>query len=100
VYGEWPENGLDHKNGIPGDDRLDNLRKATQSQNLMNSPAVWKHSSIRKGVSYDKSRSLFRAYITVRGRQKQLGRFPTLEDAVNARAAAERVAFGEFARAM
>src|SRR5258705_8821976 len=36
VYGEWPHQDIDHVNGNPSDNRIINLRLATDSQNLGN----------------------------------------------------------------
>lgn len=36
MTGEWPKAQIDHINGIRSDDRLNNLREATHSQNQMN----------------------------------------------------------------
>lgn len=33
---EWPKDTIDHKNGIKNDNRWDNLREATNSENCMN----------------------------------------------------------------
>jgi hypothetical protein len=35
-FGEWPEGGLDHINRIRNDNRIDNLREATRSENQRN----------------------------------------------------------------
>ena len=34
VYGSWPENTIDHINGIKTDNRLENLRDVTQAVNI------------------------------------------------------------------
>lgn len=36
VYGVWPANQLDHKDGDPTNNRLSNLREATNAQNQQN----------------------------------------------------------------
>ena len=35
-YGHWPKNQIDHINGIRGDNRIENLREATDAQNKQN----------------------------------------------------------------
>ena len=36
VYGTWPQKHLDHINGNRADNRIENLREATRSQNMQN----------------------------------------------------------------
>jgi hypothetical protein len=98
VYGEWPASNLDHINGNPSDNRICNLRLCNQSQNIGNSKIQRVNSSIRKGVSWDKNRKLFRSYITVNKKAIHVGRFSSQEEAIAARIAAERFYFGEFCR--
>lgn len=98
VHGRWPRDGLDHKNGIPGDNRIDNLRECTQSQNNYNTRVVNARTSIRKGVCYDPRRRKYRAYIRIDKKWTQLGRFDSVEEAIAARLEAEDRTHGEFAR--
>ena len=46
-----------------------------------------------KGVSYQKKLSTYRAYITINRKQIHLGSFPTIEEAIKARKAAEEKYF-------
>lgn len=48
VNGAWPDGDVDHINGIRSDNRLENLRPATRSQNLHN-PNRKKNSSNTSG---------------------------------------------------
>ena len=36
MYGKWPENEIDHINGIKDDNRINNLRDVTNRQNALN----------------------------------------------------------------
>lgn len=69
---------VDHKNGNTFDNRRDNLRPSTHSQNMRNSGkkrGAW--TSRFKGVSRIKDRSsVWEARIATNGRRKNLGRFP------------------------
>ena len=38
----WPEQQLDHVNGIKSDNRIENLREVNQSENMMNRVYPWK----------------------------------------------------------
>ena len=93
------ENGgivVDHKNGITYDNRKNNLRKCTISQNQFNVIKRKDNTSGVKGVSYYKTRNTWRARITVNGKIICLGYFENFEDAVKARKEAEEKYFGEF----
>lgn len=97
-YGKWPRGGLDHINGDPSDNRIANLREANQSQNMRNTPIAKKNTSGRKGVSWDKQKNLWRATITLHRRQRFVGRFSNVDDAIKAREIAEQTFHGEFSR--
>lgn len=69
---------VDHINRNPLDNRRSNLRPATHQMNMNNRD----YKNI--GVSFHKSTNKWKAYIRVDGKQKQLGRFMSEEDAKNA----------------
>lgn len=98
VYGRLPTSNLDHINGTPADNRLVNLREATQALNCRNVKPIRSNSSLRSGVNFDNARKKFRAYITIAGRQKFLGRFDSLEAALMARRKGEELYFGDYRR--
>lgn len=89
VYGEWPINEIDHINGIPGDNRLENLREVTRSENMMNQRIRETNKSGCLGVYWDNRRRAWVAQITVNQEQQYLGQYPDWFDAVCARKAAE-----------
>lgn len=45
VFGEWPAVGIDHKDGNKSNNKIDNLRLATQAENLQNRRAAQRNSS-------------------------------------------------------
>ncbi len=75
---------IDHINGDRLDNRKDNLRKCSMSENLMNRGKQKNNSSGYKGVSLDKSRNKWQAQIQKNGKNISLGRFYTREDAARA----------------
>lgn len=96
--GEWPDNQVDHKNGIRSDNRWSNLRAATGTQNNANARIYRNNTSGFKGVIWDKRKQKWRAYIQFRGKVRRLGAHPSREAAGQAYALAAKKYFGEFAR--
>lgn len=94
--GAWPVSEIDHINGVKTDNRMQNLREATRSQNQHNK-GVNAHNSIGlKGVSPYRDR--WQARIAVNGVNKHLGIFATPSEAHQAYCAAAKRLHGEFAR--
>lgn len=96
VYGYSPKNQIDHINGVKNDNRIDNLREATASQNTFNRRLRVPPSGVR-GVFKD--RYGFKAYIKIENRQIFLGRFNSLEEAATVRKHKEIELYGQFAGA-
>lgn len=89
AYGELPKNQIDHINGIPDDNRLDNLRSVSHRQNALNQKIPKSNTSGVMGVSWAKDCSRWIAGIRIKGKRKHLGSFDNLFDAVCARRSAE-----------
>jgi hypothetical protein len=87
----------DHIDGNTLDNRRENLRVATTSQNNANRGPQKNNTSGYKGVSRDKWRSKWRAQIQIGGRYECLGNFDTKEEAAVAYNHAARERYGEFA---
>ena len=82
-YGTWPINEIDHKDGVPYHNWIDNLRDvphAINMQNLHSSKGNSKTGVL--GVSY--RRGKYRACIYINKRNIHLGDFINIEDAKNA----------------
>lgn len=85
---------MDHINHNRSDNRIENLRECTRSQNFANrSPKIDKDTP--KGVR--KSRKRFSARIVKDGKEFHLGTFTTVGDAERAYLCAARRIYGDFA---
>ncbi len=98
MTGEWPPDQIDHIDGDRDNNRLVNLRKATNAQNGANARLSKNNSSGFKGVSFDTSVGRWRASIRRNRQLHYLGFFNTPEEAHAAYASAAVQLFGEFAR--
>jgi len=98
IYGVYPPL-IDHKDGNPSNNGIDNLRPTTQAMNAGNAKLSKRNKSGHKGVVWDKQKRKWMASIrSSEGRHRTIGRFDDKEQAAEAyrKAALER--FGEFAR--
>jgi len=73
--GKWPRL-IDHINGNPSDNRIENLREVTFAQNSANTQKSSGKINYR-GVSMFKNR--YRAFIQAKGKREFLGYFDTAE---------------------
>jgi HNH endonuclease len=89
---------IDHRNGNGLDNRRENLRLATNTQNSYNARRSRRNTSGIKGVSWNKHNQRWEAYIRANGKRRHLGYYQQLEDAAAARTKAELEYHGEFAR--
>jgi hypothetical protein len=93
TYGAWPERDIDHVNRNGTDNRLENLRLATPSQNTANT--VRRNSIGRRGVRIMKGK--YQANIKIGQKQKNLGTYGTIDEAAHAYNKAAIQIYGEFA---
>lgn len=94
VRAVWPATGLDHIDGDPSNNALANLRETTPAANMQNrrkqtTSAGRPTSSQYLGVSWDKEKGRWVAYIGHGGKLQKLGRFKTEEEAHSAYLAAK-----------
>jgi hypothetical protein len=87
---------VDHTNRNRCDNRRENLRLATRSENHANRHMYSFNKTGYRGVSFYKEKGIFRARIKVNRKEIHLGYFPTAEDAAIAYNAASLHYFGEF----
>lgn len=96
-YGAFPKNQIDHINCDKTDNRIANLREATNAQNHANRGAQRNNTSGIKGVYWFKPQKAWKAQIVVNGKSIHLGCFKTKDEAANARRAGEKLHQKEFA---
>ena len=89
-------NYIDHIDGDKSNNRVENLREATPSQNQFNKGPTALNTSGFKGVSFYKGRKKWWARINIQGKKKHLGYFNTPEEAFAAYCAAAGEVHGEF----
>lgn len=98
IMGQSGLREIDHINGNKLDNRRENLRFATKSQNMANRGKQSNNRLGAKGVTQHRETWGFRAEIMVNGDRKCLGSFRTKEMASMAYAEAAKELHGEFAR--
>jgi len=86
--GSWPVNFIDHINGEPADNRPENLRDVSIWENSRNVKKYSVNTSGTVGVGRVPHRAKWRAAICVDGKEKFLGHFDCVDDAISARAKA------------
>ena len=93
-----PSRETDHINHDGLDNRRSNLRPCTRGENRQNSRKQASCSSRYIGVSWNKAKGNWRAYIMFSGRQHHRGHFDDERAAARAYNIAAREYFGEFAK--
>jgi len=95
--GDWPADHVDHIDNDGLNNRISNLRAASNQQNGCNRAAQSNSLSGVKGVCWDKANNKWLAQIGANGKRKYLGVFAKIEDAALAYARAADALHGEFA---
>ena len=83
-HGKLPDAFMDHINGITYDDRIENLREATNQQNQFNRKSNRGSSSKYKGVHWCKKLNKWIARYTIDGKKKHIGVFTNEVEAAKA----------------
>lgn len=96
IYGEFPKNQIDHINGIKDDNRIQNLRLATASENMINRKIFKNSKSPYKGITFHKNQKKWTAKIQVNKKRLWLGSFNSAEDALLAYNEASKKYHGAF----
>lgn len=90
---------IDHVDGDPTNNRLENLRLATNSQNQLNRRRKVNATHDLKGISFEQGRKKpWKAGLRIDGKTHFIGRYATKEEAHEAYCALSLKLFKEFAR--
>lgn len=97
-HGVWPKDQIDHINNVRGDNRIVNLREATNAENQGNRKIKVGCSSKYKGVGWNKQNKKWQTKICVDYKQIHIGCYDNEEEAALAYNKAALEYFGEFAK--
>jgi len=90
VYGAFPRNQIDHRDGNRGNNAIANLREATNGQNQQNVIVPRSTNKVGlRGVSWRNRPVPWQASIVVGGQKQHLGTFSTAQEAHQAYLAAK-----------
>lgn len=95
-HGTWPT-ALDHINGNKQDNRIENLRPCTQSENMQNCKNKKNNKTGVKGVTWNTGKNKYRARLTVARKEIFIGYFLTISEAEAAIQLAREIHHKEFA---
>ena len=83
-HGEFPKGSLDHINHVKTDNRIKNLRIATQKENIRNMSMSSRNTTGHTGVCFHKHANKYVAHVRVDYKKIHLGTFENIEDAAKA----------------
>lgn len=93
--GYWPKY-VDHINRNKGDNRIENLRECTNSQNLFNGSSTNNRSKYGRGVSWHKKKRKYIARVRFNYKTINVGHFDCPEEARKAAAHVRKEYYGDF----
>lgn len=88
-YGSWPNGQIDHINHCRSDNRIENLREVTHSENQRNASRSKRNTSGHAGVSFESRCGRWKVEVSTMdatgiSRRKHIGYFEHLNDAADA----------------
>ena len=89
VYEKWPSNYIDHINQIKNDNRIENIRDVSFSENRQNITLFKNNKLGVKGVCWDKLQKKYHVQISHNKKVIHLGYFKSIEEAKQKRKEAE-----------
>jgi HNH endonuclease len=99
MYAVWPKEEIDHINQVTDDNRIENLREVSRSQNNMNRSKNKSNAVGFKGVCrHPQAKHKFMAQITVNRKNIYLGLYDTPEEAHAKYVEASKLYHGEYGR--
>jgi hypothetical protein len=98
VYGEMPSKCIDHINCNKTNNKINNLRLSTHSQNKMNTPKQKNNTSGFKGVTWHKELKKWMVAARLNKKRHYLGYFSDIKEAAKAYANFAKKNHGEFFR--
>lgn len=88
-HGEWPHGFVDHIDGDPGNNKVENLRDVTRQENALNKRIPINNKSGCIGVYWNTRKQVWVANISSGSKRREIGYFTEFSAAVAARKAAE-----------
>lgn len=98
LHGYWPELIIDHIDGNPLNNKIENLREANFNENVRNMRTPKHNTSGVKGVGFCKQTGRWTCWIWVNNKKIWLGRHATKEAAARAYAIASKKYHKDFGR--
>lgn len=95
-YGFWPEEEIDHIDRNPDNNKIENLRLATPSNNQWNKAKYKTNTSGYKGVTWSKDKGKWMARCSAFGKEKFLGYFDDAKSASEAYCAYSKDRHGDY----
>lgn len=97
AHKRWPKEGIDHQNGVKADNRISNLREASNAENMHNRTLQVNNVSGVKGVHLDKRSGKWHAKVKINGKNKSVGYFTAIAEAEQAIRSERNKLHGDFA---